>query len=86
MVRLLLLGPSYRSNASPQPLPALERYDGVYFRLVRKHLPMVRDVKVYVVTEDLELVRADQQIPYKLPIGKSWRLTLYVPKGEDGGV
>ncbi len=35
-MRLLVLACSQRKNADPSPLPAIERYDGVLFRVYRK--------------------------------------------------
>lgn len=39
MLKLLIVGCSARKKAQPpEPIPALERYDGVFFRVLRKFL------------------------------------------------
>jgi len=75
MAKLLILGPSYRRNPSPKPLPAIERYDGLFYRIVRKHADKLRekDIDVIIVTEGLDVVTPDTKLPYKPPVGESWR-------------
>jgi len=68
--RLLILGPSYRRNPDPNPLPAIERYDGIFYRIARKYMP--KDVDIMVMTNDLILIDADTPLPYKPPKGKTW--------------
>ena len=68
-MRLLILGPSYRRREG-EGLTALERYDGVFFRVARKHL--TSDVDVLVLTDDLRLVWGHEKLPYRPPIGKTW--------------
>jgi len=75
MARLLILGPSYRRNPSPEPLPAIERYDGLFYRIVRRHVNKLRekDIDVIIITEDLDVVTPETKLPYKPPVGESWR-------------
>ena len=74
MAKLLILGPSYRRKTDPQPLPAIERYDGVYYRIVRKYMDKIRkkEIDVIIITEDLEIVDYKTPLPYKPPRGKTW--------------
>ena len=79
MAKLLILGPSYRRKTDPQPLLAIERYDGVYYRIVSKYMDKIRKKKIdiIIITEDLEIVDYKTPLPYKPPKGKTWRnLTL----------
>jgi hypothetical protein len=46
--RLLVLGPSFRRRRDVGLLPALERFDGLFFRVARKYLSRARDVDVVV--------------------------------------
>lgn len=70
--RLLVLGPSFRRNKSGGVLPALERFDGLFFRVARKYLGGVRDVDVVVMVDDLSLVYGDAPLPYRKPEGSEW--------------
>ena len=49
--RLLILGPSFRRNRRDESLPALERYDGIFFRVARRYLGEVKDVDVIVMRD-----------------------------------
>jgi len=75
MAKLLILGPSYRRNTSPEPLPAVERYDGLFYRIVRRNMDKVKkkDIDIIIITEDLELVTPETKLPYKPPVGNKWR-------------
>ena len=75
MAKLLILGPSYRRNASPEPLPAMERYDGLFYRIIKRNMNKVREkgIDIFIITEDLELVTPETKLPYKPPVGNKWR-------------
>lgn len=73
MKKLLILGPSYRRKVDEKPLPAFERYDGIFFRVAKKHLPNVENVDVLVMTDDLILVELSTPIPYQPPKGREWK-------------
>jgi len=68
----LILGPSFRRNKNNGLLPALERFDGLLFRVARKYLGDVRDVDVVVMVDDLKLVNGDEPLPYCKPEGNVW--------------
>ena len=70
--RFLVLGPTYRRNSSEESLIAIERYDGVFFRVARKHLKRVRDVDVVVMVDDLTLVDSNFLLHYVPPSGGVW--------------
>ena len=70
--RFLILGPTFRRNSSEKTLTAIERYDGVFFRVARKHLERVRDVDVVVMIDDLTLVDGNSYLPYIPPEGERW--------------
>jgi len=67
-----VLGPSFRRNPSYGSLPAIKRYDGLFYRVARKYLGDVREVDVLVMKDDLTLVDAKTLLPYSPPEGKKW--------------
>ena len=73
-MKLLIMPPSYRRNTSEKELPALQRYDGVLYRVLRKALreKTLEDLDILILTEDLRLVKAEEKIPFKPPIGQKW--------------
>jgi len=53
-------------------LPAIQRYDGVFFRVSRKNLKGVKDVDVLVMNDDMILVNGKSPLQYFHPKGKKW--------------
>lgn len=72
--KLLILGPSYRRKIGDGPLPVLERYDGIIYRVARKYLGDVKDVDVAVMRDNLTLVDGSALVPYSKPEGEHWRI------------
>ena len=74
MSKLLILGPSFRRNADPQLLPAIERYDGIFYKIVRKYMDKIRKkgIDILILTEDLDLIPPETLLPYNPPIGEKW--------------
>ena len=70
--RLLVLGPSFRRRKDSGLLSALERFDGLFFRVARKYLGSVRDVDVVVMVDDLTLVDGDAPLAFREPEGSEW--------------
>jgi hypothetical protein len=70
--RLLVLGPSFRRNRSDGVLPAIERFDGLFFRVARKYLDKAKDVDVLVMKDDLTLIDGKTPLPYTPPKGEKW--------------
>jgi len=70
--RLLILGPSFRRNKSSESLSALERYDGIYFRVTKKYLRQVQNIDVVVMVDDLALVEGASSLGYVPPKGNVW--------------
>ena len=66
MGRLLLLGCSQAKVSDPEPLPAIERYDGPAFRLVRRFLRTapapLQDVDIYILSARYGLIPATTEI------------------------
>ena len=75
MAKLLILGPSYRRNPSPEPLPAIERYDGLFYRIVRRNMDKMKEkgIDIIIITEDLEVATPETKLPYKPPVGNKWK-------------
>ena len=75
LAKLLILGPSYRRNPSPEPLPAIERYDGLFYRIIRRNIDAAKkkNIDIIIITEDLEIVTPETMLPYRPPIGEKWK-------------
>lgn len=70
--RLLILGPSFRRRRDPELLPAIERYDGIFFRVARKYMDRIRNIDTVVMTDDLKLIEGNTPLPYREPLGHEW--------------
>src|SRR5258706_6351699 len=64
--RLLLMSCGSRKRPDTMPLPALERYDGPSFRVLRRYLAThpVAPPDVYILSARYGLIPTDQPIPY----------------------
>jgi len=66
MARCLILGCSEAKRSGNEPLPALERYNGPTFRVVRRFLadadPALHDVDTYVLSAQYGLITAGECI------------------------
>lgn len=63
----------------PEPIPAIERYNGIYFRVLRKHLQerKLKNIDVLIVSEKLGLIWSHDKISYHEPhVGKWGSLSL----------
>ena len=72
MKRLLVLGPSFRRRKDPSPMQAIERFDGLFYRVARKYLKSAKDVDVLVMRDDLTLTDAKAPLQYNPPEGERW--------------
>lgn len=66
MKRLLILSCSLRKKASIEKLPAIQRYDGVFFRVLHKALRegwVSKNLEVLILSARYGLLHADEQIP-----------------------
>lgn len=70
--KLLIIGPSFRRNESINPLAALQRYDGLFYRVARKYLKEAKNIEVIVMIDDLTLVDGKTPLQYRKPNGKEW--------------
>ena len=75
LAKLLILGPSYRRNTSPEPIPAIECYNGLFYRIIKNSMGKVREkgIDVVIVTEDLEVISPETKILCKPPAGEKWK-------------
>jgi len=78
--RLLILSCSRKKKTTYQSLPALERYDGPSFRVVRKFInecpAEARSLDIRILSAKFGLIRADQPIAwYDRSCCWSWRRT-----------
>jgi hypothetical protein len=66
MHRLLVMSCSQRKALEAGPIPAIDRYDGPAFRVLRKYRREVLDptLTVLILSAEYGLIEADQQISY----------------------
>lgn len=66
MRRLLVLSCSRRKRSDPGLLPAIERYDGPPFRVLRRYLRQqpADPPDVYILSAEFGLMHGDRPIPY----------------------
>ena len=66
MARLLILSCSASKRTASHPLPAIERYDGPAFRVLRCYLqsPAAAALDTYILSAEFGLIPADQTIPH----------------------
>ena len=66
--RLLIISCSRRKNPTSKKLPAIERYDGPIFQVLRKFLKEcpkdARTLDVYILSAKFGLITLQQKIPY----------------------
>jgi hypothetical protein len=65
MNRLLIVACSQRKNPAKGDLPAIERYDGPVFRVLRKYLRQEAEgaLRVLILSAKYGLIAADKKIP-----------------------
>lgn len=74
MKKLIIVAGSPRIRKEPaNPIPAIQRFDGVFIRLVRKYSKHLRDFDVLILSPVYGLIKAEQKIGFKEPIRGSWR-------------
>jgi hypothetical protein len=71
MVRkLIIVSASSRILEEPkEPIPALERYDGIFLRILRKYLRegKLRDTDIIIVSREFGVIKSNDMIPYHEP-------------------
>jgi len=73
MAKLLIVSASSRVLKEPkEPIEALQRFDGIFMRVVRKYYNKRRKLDVLLLSPVYGLVWAEEKIPYKEPVGGGW--------------
>lgn len=73
--KLVIVSASSSIRKEPfEPILAIERYDGIYFRVLRKYLRerKLRNIDVVIVSEKFGLMRSDDKISYYEPHAGKW--------------
>ncbi|MEM3551788.1 MAG: hypothetical protein QXV01_11940, partial [Candidatus Bathyarchaeia archaeon] len=61
MKKLMIISGSMRLLKEPEePIPAIQRFDGVFVRLVRKYSKKLRDIDIYILSPIYGLVKAEE--------------------------
>ncbi len=83
--KLVILSASFRRTKEPEePISSLERFDGVYFRLVRKYLRegRLKNIDIVIVSDKYGILSSEDKIPYDPPGSNSWNNGLGLDKGS----
>jgi len=59
--KLLILGPSYQRNEKQEPLPAVERYNGVFYKVFKKRGK--GKVDILILNDKLDLIWGNEYLP-----------------------
>jgi len=84
MKKLIVVSSSSRRLKEPtEPIPALERYTGIYFKLLKKYEreKRLKNVDVLIVSERFGILHAEDRIPYHEPFSAGYGV-LKMKKGE----
>jgi hypothetical protein len=74
MKNLVIVSGSTRLVKEPsQPIPAIQRFDGVFIRLVRKYYRQTKDIDVLILSPVYGLISSEEKIDFRKPIGENWR-------------
>jgi len=72
--RLIIISGSKRVLKEPaDPIPAIQRFDGISIRLIRKYHRQLRDVDILILSPVHGLIKAEEKIGITEPIQGSWR-------------
>ncbi|MGF3573674.1 MAG: hypothetical protein ACQXXG_09700 [Candidatus Bathyarchaeia archaeon] len=72
--KLIIISGSIRLLKEPtEPIPAIQRFDGVFIRLVRKYHKQLRDFDILILSPTYGLIKAEEKIGFTEPIRGSWR-------------
>jgi hypothetical protein len=72
--KLIIVSGSTRAFREPAyPIPAIQRFDGVFIRLVRKYHKQLRDFDILILSPVYGLIKAEKKIGFVEPIRGSWR-------------
>jgi hypothetical protein len=71
--KLIIVSGSMRLLKEPdEPIPAIQRFDGVLIRLVKKYSKKLRDLDICILSPIYGLVKAEEKINYMEPISGNW--------------
>jgi len=71
---IIVSASSSRKRESKEPIPAIERYNGIYFRTLRKYLRegKLRNTDILINSKKFGLIRSNKKIPYYEPSPGNW--------------
>jgi len=71
--KLIVVSGSTRLRKEPiDPIPAIERFDGVSPRLLRKYRKQLRNSDIFLLSPVYGLINAEDKIALKEPVKGSW--------------
>ena len=73
MRKLLIISGSPRVLRNPvQPIPAIQRFDGIITRTVKKYYEQISNIDVLIVSPVYGLIKAEEKISFKEPACGNW--------------
>ena len=69
----MIVSGSTRVKDSDEPIPALQRFDGNFARMIRKYCNQMRNIDILFLSPAYGLVKAEEKIGLKKHLGGSWR-------------
>ena len=71
--KLIIVPSSIRMHKEPlEPIPALQRFNGIFIKMIRKYNKRLRDCDVLILSPIYGLIDANRKIGFKEPIRGSW--------------
>lgn len=70
MSRAIIVAASKRRREEPKdPIPAIDRFQGVYFRILKKYLRerKLPNIDVLIISQNFGVLQAQDKIPYRKP-------------------
>ena len=73
MKKLIIVSGSSRILKEPrEPIPATERFDGIFIRSIRNYVNKLKNVDILILSPVYGLISPQKKISYHEPIGGSW--------------
>lgn len=73
MPKAIIVAASQRRKKEPKdPIPAIDRFSGVYFRVLKKYLRngKLSNTDILIVSQNFGILRSQDKVPYRKPTGK----------------
>jgi len=69
---MIISGSSRMLKEPKDPIPAIERFDGIFMRTIRNYIHRLKKVDILILSPVYGLISPEDKIPYHEPIGGNW--------------